>query len=146
MSFLILSNGGITLADSDTVQKFADLAWSRSAGGYAWNHKIGFLHRQILEPKPGLDIDHINRDKLDNRRQNLRYLTRSQNCINSSDRYGTASKIRGVCKSKSIKFPWCVKFKRNYKTVIVGYYKNLTDASAAATQFLADEQKRNVLS
>lgn len=43
-----------------------------------------FLHRHLIGAKPGEDVDHINRDSLDNRRCNLRIATRSQNIANCS--------------------------------------------------------------
>ncbi len=38
------------------------------------------MHREILKAPPGLDVDHVNHDKLDNRRSNIRIATHSQNC------------------------------------------------------------------
>lgn len=54
-----------------------------------------FMHRAIMQPPPGLFVDHINRNGLDNRRSNLRNCTRLQNLQN---RYWNAgqSKYRGV--------------------------------------------------
>jgi hypothetical protein len=47
------------------------------------NNKRVILHHLILKPKKGYVIDHINRNKLDNRLENLRYLTKSFNGLNS---------------------------------------------------------------
>jgi len=40
------------------------------------------IHRQIMEAKPGSQVDHRNRDGLDNRRCNLRFCTNAQNAMN----------------------------------------------------------------
>lgn len=42
------------------------------------------MHRVVVGYYGGLDVDHINRDPLDNRRANLRIVTRSQNILNSA--------------------------------------------------------------
>lgn len=43
----------------------------------------GHLHRFLMgTPERGKEVDHINRDRLDNRRSNLRFATRSQNAVN----------------------------------------------------------------
>ena len=41
-----------------------------------------FMHREIMQPPPGLFVDHINRNGLDNREANLRNCTRLQNLQN----------------------------------------------------------------
>jgi hypothetical protein len=42
-----------------------------------------YLHRFLIGSVKGKDIDHINGDNLDNRRSNLRFVTRQQNLFNS---------------------------------------------------------------
>jgi hypothetical protein len=57
------------------------------------------MHREIIPPPSGLEVDHINRDGLDNRKQNLRLGTRAQNNQNSIRRTRSAliqSKYKGV--------------------------------------------------
>lgn len=54
-------------------------------GGKPYVHSAehGYLHRVIMGDIPaGMEIDHINRNTLDNRRDNLRIVTRSQNLQN----------------------------------------------------------------
>lgn len=56
------------------------------------------LHTFILTAAPGLEIDHINGDSLDNRRSNLRVVTHSQNMHNCKLRADNSSGVKGVWK------------------------------------------------
>jgi hypothetical protein len=55
------------------------------------------MHRMLVGPDESRGLDHINHNGLDNRRQNLRFCTQSQNMMNASKRAGTSSRFRGVC-------------------------------------------------
>lgn len=62
------------------------MVWSNTAGyANAWskilNHPV-MIHILLLPKRKGFEVDHINRNKLDNRRCNLRYLTRRENARN----------------------------------------------------------------
>jgi len=59
--------------------------WSLTACGYARARKNGkaiLLHRLIMGASAGQVVDHINHDTLDNRRENLRVASKSQNAAN----------------------------------------------------------------
>lgn len=55
-----------------------------------------YLHQWILNKEPNLDIDHINGNVLDNRKSNLRLVTRSQNLFNRQKRKNSTQKLKGV--------------------------------------------------
>jgi hypothetical protein len=61
------------------------------------------LHREVVGLNTGdeLAVDHINHDRLDNRRQNLRRCTTAENSQNLRARRGSYSKHRGVSFDKS---------------------------------------------
>lgn len=88
------------------------------------------LHKVIMGGNPSQHIDHKNGDGLDNRRDNLRFASRSQNLANSKLQSNNKSGYRGVC--------WAAKDKRWRATISVdgkGIYLGnfLTREEAAKT-------------
>ena len=91
--------GLFALIDLKDLTLIAKYKWYISTGGYARTtiHIKGstagdsrcvsyYIHRLILgePPHEGVHADHVNRDRLDNRRENLRWVTHQQNCHNSN--------------------------------------------------------------
>jgi hypothetical protein len=83
--------------------ELAAVTWHRNNEGYAvrckWQNghvATVYLHRVILGAPPGVEVDHVNRDRLDNRRCNLRLATRSQNARNSKRNKRNTSGFKGV--------------------------------------------------
>jgi hypothetical protein len=78
----------VALVDPDVWEKYRHVAWHIVGRGYVAGSIGGkqmYLHRLVLnhhEPGWALVCDHINRDKLDNRRANLRVVTQRENCAN----------------------------------------------------------------
>lgn len=88
-------------SDYDSVKNYS---WNTNATGYAYAYVKGSgrkerktvtMHRLLMNPKNGLRVDHINRNKLDNRRSNLRICTNSQNAGNSIG-YSKKTKFKGL--------------------------------------------------
>src|SRR5271167_2965505 len=75
----------ITVVDEDIFEIIGSRKVSINNCGYAqvwWNKRILAIHRLVMDAREGQEVDHINRDKLDNRRENLRFCTHSENMQN----------------------------------------------------------------
>lgn len=92
--------------------------------------KDTLLHKIIL-PLPKT-VDHINRDKLDNRRENLRYCTISENRVNAKLNKNNISGYKGLrYRPKKNINPWEVTVKKNNKVIYVGGFNTKEEAIAA---------------
>jgi hypothetical protein len=83
------------LYDPSDEHIFKQYKWYITDNGYVvWRGKkegkkqTVRLHRLIMSAQPGQIVDHINRNKLDNRRSNLRFVTAKENAQNGSGRWG----------------------------------------------------------
>lgn len=74
-------------------------------------------------------IDHINRNGLDNRWANLRLATCSQNRVNASAQKHSRSKHRGIHRISSGRYR--VQLQKDGKSIHVGYFASMADAVLA---------------
>jgi hypothetical protein len=84
------------LADLPLIQRHT---WHLGKRGYPATHvrcRTVVLHRLLFPEAGGMEIDHINGDKLDNRRANLRACTHQQNGFNAKLRHTNTSGYIGV--------------------------------------------------
>lgn len=147
MALLIpLSNGGFAKVDPEDFELVTGYIWRRTPFGYAsrTSHKKPrnvFMHRLITPPPPGMDVDHINGDKLDNRRTNLRVCTRAQNSWNQKLRKDNTSGYKGVQWSKADN-RWKAQITCHYRPHHLGYFLQLRDAviayNTAATKLFGE--------
>lgn len=71
--------------DYEDFEKIKNYCWHERKNGYlgAWiNGKIVLLHRFLMNPESHFVVDHINHNKKDNRKVNLRICTNAENCHN----------------------------------------------------------------
>lgn len=98
----------------------------RRVGGRI-NGKSIYMHRFIISTPANMLTDHANRNRLDNRRRNLRACNRSQNATNSAKRSdGQSSRFKGVS-WHSGKQKWCVYVGSEF----VGRYSDEFEAAKA---------------
>jgi len=139
MKRIELTQGKFALVDNKDFDWLDQWNWYFNPQGYATRHqyikvsngkyknRIIRMHRLINNTPDGFETDHINRNKLDNRRENLRTVTASINRFNQGLRRDNTSGIKGVSwdKSKNI---WKVRIWKNYKEFFLGGFSNLEDA------------------
>lgn len=126
-----LSNGGSTVIDQLDGFIIANSTWHRNANGYVSakiKGELVLLHRLILNVSKGLEVDHINGDKVDNRRCNLRIVTHAQNTKNRSK--NTGKKYKGVGFEKRSN-SWRARIRVDYKHKYLGNFKTEREAALA---------------
>jgi hypothetical protein len=88
------------------------------------------MHREIMNAKEGEEIDHKNHNGLDNRKENLRRCTHSQNIANSTIWKHNTSGFRGVSLNKKLK-KWVSYITLNQKFIHLGVFNNKREAALA---------------
>lgn len=111
--------------DTKNIEKIKKYVWYVYRG-YATSSKLKMHHLMIPKTK-GLVVDHINRNKLDNRECNLRLTTQTVNMRNTGMFKTNTSGYKGVFWDKETK-SWAVKFVIDRKERRFGRYKNIQDA------------------
>ena len=107
-----------TLIDLDDVEKIKNIKWClHKTEGYVQNSKIGRLHRYITNCPEDMVVDHINRNRLDNRKENLRICTIQQNGINRGLVSNNTSKFTGVYYEDHGKKKWKASLTVNGKVI-----------------------------
>lgn len=97
---------------------------------YASNSKAGLLHGFIIKCPKNKEVDHINRNTLDNRKKNLRITNRSQNNINRDKQSNNTSGHKGVFWSKWVS-KWVGHIRKNGNQKILGYFDKIENAILA---------------
>ena len=123
-----LNDGTFSIVDNDIYEKIKDSKWYHNKCGYVARDlykekKRLLLHRFVLGLKKGDGkiVDHINGNKLDNRRKNLRICSHLNNLRNQKVRKDNKLGYKGIklFKQKRITKDGTIKIYNHYQIVIV---------------------------
>jgi hypothetical protein len=152
MKKIKLTQGEFAIVDDDEFERLNKYKWCCSSacgetiyalrGICLGGHKRTSvqMHREIINAPTGMDVDHINGNRLDNRKENLRLCTRSQNSANQKLSKNNKTGFKGV----SYHAQTIITKKRNYiyrriysqirhgkKLIFLGSFKTERDAALA---------------
>jgi hypothetical protein len=94
----VTSKGGEFYFDKNDYKLVKQYTWYINKGGYTTNKlsaRAMFLHRLVMNPPDNMCVDHIDHNKVDNRKDNLRICTSLQNNFNSRCKSELTSKYKG---------------------------------------------------
>lgn len=117
----------IDIEDIDIVKQYK---WSTQDQGYVRNFKhrqTKYLHRIVMNAKGDEEIDHINLNKLDNRKANLRKCKHYQNCFNRKSKYRGIRKITDRMLNK----PYYATITAQGEHISLGYFYTKEEALQA---------------
>lgn len=122
----------IVLLDAENVDLVSSYQWAVGIHGYvtsgAGKRQI-LLHRLVAGAGNGCIVDHVNRNKLDNRRSNLRICTCQQNMFNREQQANNQSGYKGVCQTKD--GLWQAQIQYCGRAVYLGRYGDALSAAMA---------------
>ena len=125
--------------DLEDYVKVKAYCWYKGAYGYLcsngkWKNREHIIaHILVMNSKNKSMIDHINHNKLDNRKCNLRTVDHSKNSMNTGIRTNNTSGVTGVYFNKKTK-KWYARIKIHQKTIHLGTFANFEDAVEARKQ------------
>ena len=120
-----LTKGQFAIVDDSDYEYLSKFKWYAKERKHTWYaaRRSGLsevrMHRVILNVGAGIEVDHINGNGLDNRRANLRPVTKSENAQNRMPRGNSASGFKGVYLRSDGK-KWQASIMVNRKQIFLG--------------------------
>lgn len=137
MKYIKLTRGKSVKVDNADYESLNQFRWHCSSRDYAarsvcedGKRRMIYMHRLLLNTPSNLETDHMNGDRLDNQRANLRVCTASQNQQNRHKLSTNTSGVRGVTWHKKTQ-KWQAQIGLNRRTVYLGLFDELEVARDA---------------
>lgn len=140
MKKIELTQGKFALIDDEYFDELSKYKWSFDGNYASRSIRIGkvdgkyktkkiYMHRLILNASNNEIVDHINKDTLDNRFENLRLATKTINGMNRGKNKNNTSGYKGVGFKSNRKNPWYARIVINGKVKFLGHFKTPKEAS-----------------
>lgn len=137
MKEIQLSQGKVAIVDDEDFEWLSQWKWCFRQQGYAGmgivengKQRIVYMHRLIAGTPKGMDTDHIDKNKLNNQRKNLRICTHEENCRNRSKSCNNTTGVKCVVlDSRTGRFRAYIKVK--YRQIHIGMFDSIVEASSA---------------
>jgi len=130
MKRIPLTQGKFSIVDDDDFEWLSKHKWTFN--GYCAYRKVDdknvYMHREIMKTPKGMDTDHKNHNRLDNKKENLRIATRSQNSWNKKKMDDNTSGYKGISKKKK---KWRARICVDGNHIYLGYYATKIEAALA---------------
>ena len=147
-----LTQGYLALIDVDDVEEVSSVNWFSNLANkhqvYAMRisprdehgkRQTIYMHRWLMKPTDVQEVDHRDQHRffeyriVDNRRENLRNVSASQNHANERPRVGCSSRFKGVCWHKQ-KEKWRAQIMVNQHNIHLGLFTSEAEAASAYNQ------------
>lgn len=123
------SKGVQFVFDTEDLPKIKDFYWNTNCGYITTDKGFTKLHRVIMDCPNDLVVDHINHDRKDNRKQNLRICKQSENIKNQKLRNNNTSGCAGVRRyNYNGRDCFIAQISVNGKKKTLGYYDTIDEA------------------
>jgi hypothetical protein len=128
-------NALVDAADFERIAKWNWCAlWSTTGRSFyaarSSREKPRFMHSMVRGMESDQRTDHRNGDTLDNRKENLRAATRSQNGANRGKQRNNSSGYKGIAWMRRIK-KWQASIHTNHRRIYLGVFDSKEDAARA---------------
>ncbi len=149
MNRRIILCGKTVIIDSDDYDRVMAWKWTynKSNGSFERRHHVSgsgknrvreswSLHRYIMGFPEGKMVDHINRDRLDNRKSNLRICSHHENARNCNKRSTNTSGYKGVTRVGN---GWMAQTTVLGTHKYLGWFKDKKEAAKAYNSFAKEQ-------
>lgn len=128
--YVEFNEGNYFICDLCDLKYCYNTSWFLNNNGYARgtiNGKLILFHNYIIDTKPFEEVDHIDGNRLNNTRSNLRVVNRLDNMKNKGKYINNTSGFTGVHYHKKLN-KWEVRIQSNKTNIYLGIYNNFNDA------------------
>lgn len=152
MMIIILNGGHECLVDDEDYENLNQYRWQKSAWGYAvrsgWDEFDKFttlrMHRIVMKAPKGSEVDHINWNKLDNRKENLRFVEKRVNVWNRPAHSNNRTGVKGVGWHRRIgKFQ--ARLRTSERLIHIGYFNTIEEARLAYNAVVLKERGEHAI-